>query len=452
MSRLDKLRAALPPLLLLLAVTPWLAGLPGPFQFDDFVTPLGDPASQSLAAWRDHRGVTLRPFTKLTYALEAELGLGEVPPARRAVSLAIHLAAGAVLLGLLRSLMPALHPAAALVLTLLWVVHPVHAESVLAVSGRSAALSGLCLLASLLAMARGRPVWAALAFGLAVLARETALAGLLPLALVAWSRSEDAGARERLARLAPALGVAVAGAAWMASTPRYRELAEYSFLGRPLLPSMAAQLAALPAGLVRLVDPRSLSIDYGVSLPANLLAPGVALGLAAFAAAALGALRLRRAAPVAAVGLALWLAALLPTQSVVPKLDPLTNRPLALAWAGLLLAAAPLVGAALARDAASRRRWRAPVAACLGAAALAGLAASTQERAALYRSELALWADAAAKSQTNPRPHLQLALLLEAAGRRQEAREALRRAREIDPFSSRIAALWVDQQRQSTSE
>ena len=53
-----------------------------------------------------------------------------------------------------------------------------------------------------------------------------------------------------------------------------------------------------------------------------------------------------RRRPAVSIGLAMWLAALLPTQSFVPKLDTLVNRPLSLALAGLLIAAAPLMGAA----------------------------------------------------------------------------------------------------------
>jgi hypothetical protein len=38
----------------------WMATLKGPYQFDDYVTPLGDPASQSLTAWGHYLPVTLR--------------------------------------------------------------------------------------------------------------------------------------------------------------------------------------------------------------------------------------------------------------------------------------------------------------------------------------------------------------------------------------------------------
>jgi hypothetical protein len=178
-----------------------------------------------------------------------------------------------------------------------------------------------------------------------------------------------------------------------------------------------------------------LSIDYGVPLPSNWSDPLFLLGLLAYAAAGAGTLLLMRRSRAAAVGLALWLAALLPTQSVIPKLDALANRPLSLALAGLVVAFAPIVAVLV-------RRFDAPVLLAGAGVIVAILGASAGQRATLYRSELALWGDAAAKSRSNARPHLQYAKLLKDEGRDGEAWEALSAARAIDPFSSSIAALW----------
>jgi protein O-mannosyl-transferase len=77
-----------------------------------------------------------------------------------------------------------------------------------------------------------------------------------------------------------------------------------------------------------------------------------------------------------------------------------------------------------------------------GLIVLALLASATVRRSALFDSEILLWRDAAVKSRTNARPHLQYALLLTGAGRAGEARQALSRARAIDPFSAHIEDLW----------
>ena len=61
-------------------------------------------------------------------------------------------------------------------------------------------------------------------------------------------------------------------------------------------------------------------------------------------------------------------------------------------------------------------------------------------RGALYATDLALWSDAASKSVANPRPFEELAFALDAEGRRDEAIAALKRARDLDPFSSSVQA------------
>src|SRR5262249_51355551 len=103
----------------------WAPGFAGPYHFDDFVTPVGDPASASMDAFARHALVPLRPVTKLTYAVEASLGLADTPGARRAVSAAIHAAAAVFFLLLLLEVVPALGIGVAAVLALGWAVHPV---------------------------------------------------------------------------------------------------------------------------------------------------------------------------------------------------------------------------------------------------------------------------------------------------------------------------------------
>jgi hypothetical protein len=410
----------------------WSRGLNGPYLFDDHVTPLGDPASQSLAAWAQHVGVTLRPITKLTYALETETSFADTPVARRVVSILLHTASAGLLLLLIRRLAPGASPVAAIVLAALWFVHPVHADSVLLASGRTAVLSGLFVMASLLALDGSRRWLATLLFALACFSRETALAALLPLAALAAKRHRG-NWRGALREFLPLVGASAIVVIWMLTTPRYVQLAEYSMLGRPLLASSVAQVGAVPVGLGLLFQPAALSIDYGIALPDGPTQPLFVAGLLLYLSAAAGVFLLVRRSPAAAIGLALWLAALLPTQSIIPKLDALANRPLSLALAGLLLAAVPLAGAV------SRRRPA--VALCAAVTLVVSLSVATSHRARLFQSELGLWRDAAAKSRVNERPYLQYALLLNQQGRHQEALAALSTAAQINPFSSHVATL-----------
>ncbi|MSQ97789.1 MAG: hypothetical protein EXR85_00600 [Xanthomonadales bacterium] len=458
--------AAVTTLILIAGLWAWTSGLPGPFQFDDHATPLGDPASQSLAAWQQYLPVTLRPLTKLSYALEADAGIGDEPAPRRLVSILIQVVTAGLLFLLLARLAPpsATHSAtpsanhfatwAAAFLAALWFVHPVHADSILLLSGRSALLAMAFLLAALLALERSHSWWAALLFVLACLSRETALAGLLPLAVLAASRPW-ATPRSMLREVVPVLLGSIIVLCWILTTPRYLNLAEFSLLGRPFWASFASQVGAVPVGLGLLFNPSALSIDYGIPLPNKLLEPMVLLGLAMYFAAAMGICLLLRRSRLAAVGLALWLAALLPTQLLIPKLDALTNRPLSLALAGLMLVAAAALAPAWNRYCAvpagvnGNRTLNDLLAgsrvamACCAVALIALLANATAQRARLFQSELSLWQDAASKSLSNARPHLQYAMLLKQQGMDHDAWQALSVARTIDPFSSRIDALSI---------
>jgi len=102
--------AAVTTIMLIAGLWAWTSGLPGPFQFDDHVTPLGDPASQSLAAWQQYLPVTLRPVTKLSYALEAEAGIGGDPAARRLVSILLQVITAGLLFLLIARLAPPQRP------------------------------------------------------------------------------------------------------------------------------------------------------------------------------------------------------------------------------------------------------------------------------------------------------------------------------------------------------
>lgn len=410
----------------------YLARVEGPYHFDDWVTPVSDPASQSLGAFVEHVHRTLRPLSKLSFALEGSLGLGDAPALRRAVSAAFHGASSALVFLLAGRLRAGLW--AAFAAALLFAVHPIHGEMVWALAGRGAAMALSLGLGALLAQLRGRR-WLAAALLLgACLSRETAIAFALPMAALELSRRGTL--RSVAHRLEPCLTVVLLAVAFVAQNARYRQLIDYSAHGRPFGYSVSAQVEALPHGFSLYVRPSALSIDHGLPLSHSAASPAFWLGaalLVGLGALLVWAARARR--PALAVGAALVLAALLPTQSVIPKLDPLTERPFATALAGAALLLAHGLRAAF-----RRARWRQ---AALGGVALTAvlLVGATLRRGALYASDVALWRDAARKSVSNARPHHNLAVALLEAGRPDEAREALARARRIDPFDSELRAL-----------
>lgn len=383
----------------------------GPYHFDDAITPLGDPASLSVGDWTSHSTTTLRPLTKLSYAIEASLGIDDAPAARRVVSVAMHATAAALLALLLIALVESTLLAG--LVAVMWAVHPVHAESVLAIAGRSSVLAGAFVIGALLAAVRRRDVLAAALFAAAVLSRETALAAIVP--LVATTRLRRSGGS--VLYLA---GVAIVAAAWIAWTPRYQQLATYSFDEMRAGDAITAQLAAVPVGLSLYVRPWALSIDHGEPLPDALAIAGVAIYVAAVV---LLVVAVRRRALAPAIGVSLWLAAIAPTQSFVPKIDWLTERPLSLALAGIVIALAPWY-----------RRSIVP------AVIAVAFATMTLWRGQLYADDAKLWANAVANAPHALRPHWNYAQALIASDRFDEAHEVLLRARELAPYDARIEA------------
>lgn len=418
-------------LIALLAFGVWVARISGPYHFDDWVTPVSDPASQSLSAFGENIGRTLRPLSKLSFAIEGSLGWGDEPAARRAVSVLIHAITSGLVFLLAARLCAGIWPAA--VAAALFAVNAIHAESVWALAGRGAALGLMFLVAALLAQLRRRRWLAAGLFLAACLCRETSVLGALPLAALELSRRDGTS---WLRRLEPVATIVLLVIAFVVQNARYRELIDYSSRGRPFAWSVAGQVEAIPYGLGLYVRPGALSIDHGERLAHSFAAPLFWVGVVALLS--LGGLLVwacLRKRGLVAVGAALVLAALLPTQTLVAKLDPLTERPFAAALAGVVLLVAVVARRAF-RHARVRRI-------ALGVAALLGLLAldATLARGTLYASDVALWRDAAGKSVTNARPHYNLALALLEEGRTEEARMALQRAREIDPFDSEMRAL-----------
>lgn len=412
----------------------------GPYHFDDFITPVSDPASQSLPRFFSLVFRTLRPLSKLTFAFESSFGLADAPAARRVVSALGHGVATALFFHLgtrLRLRVPT-----ALVLALLYGLSPLHAETVWALAGRGALLAGLLLFASALAIARGRLRGAALLFGLALLSRETALAGLLPLGALAWTTTASRDPRPRVVgrfrRVEGLLTAALLFAGYLLLHRRYGELFTYSMEGRPRLSSLAAQLGAIPVGLSLYLRPGALSFDHGEPLPARVLSWPALTGLALLLLALVGGLlAFARGRRALGFGALLWVAALVPTQTMVPKLDALSERPLGLALAGLLLVIGALV---------DDLRRRAPRLRLLllgaGVPAALALALASRSRGALYASDTALVCTAAARSETNARPHYNCALARRDDGDLAAALEEARLAHRLAPFDVEMEALY----------
>jgi tetratricopeptide (TPR) repeat protein len=393
-------------LLVAAALAAFGASLGSGFHFDDYAI-FSDPALTSPWGWLGVWGWRqTRPLTYLTFWLNYQTG-GQDPLGYHAVNLLLHL--GAVLLAYecLRRILPG---RAALVAAALFAVHPLQAEAVNYVWGRSIVLAALLCFAALLCWITGRR-WTAVAwFAAALLAKEECAAFPLVLAMLperprGWPQ------------IAVMLGLAVAAG------------------GRVIY--AAAVTPGAPAGLHAGISPwkyllaqgpvilrylRLLMVPYGFTVDADMRVPAVWVGVLAWAGVAALAMFLwrYRKHPAAMWALA-GLISLIPSSSVFPVADLSADRRMYLPMLGFAAAAGWLL---------TRVRT---AALAVVVVALTGVSVG---RTQVWMTEERLWREAVRRAPEKVRPKIQLSRVAPAA----EALELLARARNLAPYDPEVAA------------
>ncbi len=432
------------PLLLLAAasVAPYLNALRAAFQFDDYNVIVDNPAVHSWAAFFADAAQGIRPALKLSYTLNWLAGPG--PAGFHLFNVAVHAANTLLVYSLALRLSgpkgedPPGRPAAAAALfaALLFAVHPVQTEAVTYVCGRSVSLMGFFYLASILAYDRGMRGESRLfpwlvspaLFLMAVLTRETALT--LPAALALWEAArgtEKRSFRDAARRQAPHWLLLGLVAFWIAARPAAADLYLYGLTKRGVADNALTQLNGVTYLLSRLLFAHRLNIDPDLPVLTRwspVLAAQAALLASSLAA---GILWLRRR-PHVGFGLLWFFLQLLPTNSIIPRLDVANERHLYLAAWGLFLPLGGLLATAWRAEPGGRRWPRAAAATVLVAAALLTVARNHD-----YRSEVALWERTALLSPGKPRVHNNLGYAYQQAGEPGKARRSYETALRLDP-------------------
>jgi tetratricopeptide (TPR) repeat protein len=424
--------ATAPAMLAIAVLLVYFNALTASFQFDDFNVIVNNPAVHSLAAWLDSMP-GIRPLLKLTYTLN--WAVSPSPFGFHLFNVLVHAANAALVFLLLRALRPGrgrddLLP---LLAALMFALHPVQTEAVTYVSGRSVSLMALFYLGSLLvytradaaASPRAWRLFSAALFAAAVLVRETAVT--LPLALLLLeSIGAKRSVREKLKRLAFHGAVLAAGLLAIAASPAYRHLFEVSLALRSLAENLLTQANAICYLAGQLVFPWRLNADPDLPVFTAFTPVIGAQALAVIALLAIGLRNLRRRRWIALAVLWFFIH-LLPTNSVLPRLDVANDRQLYLASIGAFVAMGAVLQWLLAR---LQRRWLVNVAIGL---LLLGLGTLTIQRNQVYESQVAFWEDAAGGSPGKPRVFNNLGYAYQQEGRYGDARHAYRRAIELDP-------------------
>jgi protein O-mannosyl-transferase len=421
----------------------YLNSFRGVFQFDDYNVIVYNAKVHSLSAWLQDLPHGIRPLLKFTYMLNWGSGPGTFW--FHLLNLLIHTANAALVYLLVlrfirryRSWRPE-DTNIALLAALFFALHPAQTEAVTYVSGRSTSLMAMFYLGSTLAYIHGTEgksrLWvlvvSPLLFIMAVLTKETAVT--LPLALLLWEGATRAPSMER-----PKIRIALRMQAvhWtmlifilviIIAHPNYGKLLEYSFDIRHYRDNLLSQINGVTYLLSKLLIINRLNIDPDLPVLTNwtfLLALKATFLISLILT---GIVSLKRM-PWLGFGLLWFVLHLLPTNSVVPRLDVANDRQLYLPIFGIFLILS--IGIARVREALKGRNGflRAGT-----AVLLIILGCSTVARNHTYRSEIALWEDTQLKSPRKARVYNNLGCAYAFAGKNEEAKRAYRTALSLNP-------------------
>lgn len=409
-------------LLILAAVGLALYGssLRTPFHYDDHHSVVRNPGIRNLgnlpryfadpSYFSESRDWAMyRPLLLCTYALNYAVG-GLEAPGYHLVNVVIHVGVAFALYDLGLGLVGG---ATAMGAALLYLVHPVAAETGLYVSARSDGLSLLLWLPAVTALLRGRRWLSAGFYGAALLTKSSAIVA----PAVAWCLGRAFGGRSRRLAVRDMVPHAILAAAYLLGTRALVTRALGSGRVRGYAEQVLTQLEAWVYTARLLVVDHPLSVEHPIDTSAGLspvhLAAAAAMGSLAWLALRSGAALRGGASP--SLGLVSAFLPLVPA-SVVPLNAVVSEHRLSGVVAiGCLVGLGHLV--------------RAPgrVRAALAAVGVV-LAAATWTRSAVWASEVALWQSAARVAPTSGRVQFFLGDAYRRAGDDRAALAALCRA------------------------
>lgn len=400
--------------------------LPAAFQFDDFNVIVDNPAVHAWQAWLASMP-GIRPLLKLSYTFNWTAGWGAM--GFHAFNVLVHGVNVLLVYALARrwTRTAGATEEAALLVALLFALHPAQTEAVTYISGRSVSLMALFYLSAMLLWLNGRRSLAALMMFLALAVKETAWT--LPFALLLWQCAEGKSWRASARMLSPLWTLLAVALLTMLAIPGYRRLLAGSLSvrgpGENLLGQVAGQFYLLIQPLLTL----RTNIDPDIAVPRVpdvlwVLKAAVLLGLVLW-----GLYEMRRRPWLGAAILWFFLH-LLPTNSLLPRADLANDRQLYLAMIGpAIIAAVGIV---------RYRRFRSAVFA--GTVLVLVLGAATVQRNHAYRSEISIWQATVEASPRKSRAWNNLGYAWRMAGDDRQARQAYLRALQLDPANVQARA------------
>jgi len=393
--------------------------LSGPFLFDDAV--YLQPGINSPLYYLV-RGLN-RPFLYFTLWLNAHFGKDD-PFFYHVLNVLFHWASSILIFVILRRLISmafrdadgTLVNAISAFCAAVFLLHPVQAEAVAYIAGRS---DGLCTLLWLGAFAvflyRGEQAisWGRAAavvglFGLAMLTKEQAIAfpALLLLTDYWWNPGFSFEGIRKNWKLYSVMAVgAIAGVAIFLPTILNAPSAGAGLKSFTWYQYFFTQCRALFLYPREFLWPANLTLDWDFPISATILDHGAIVGLVALLALVGAAWYFRRPYPLASYGFLVYLVLMAPTSSILKIQDPVAERRLYGSMIGLLL-----ILAEIAVRFCLSKRVTLKTFATAGLVIVLVLAGVARARASLWSDEIALWRDTVSKSPNKYRLHFHLAM------------------------------------------
>lgn len=455
-------------LVLAAAVLPFLNSLPAPFVMDDHGSIVGNPYLKQLwplsSAMRGpiQSALAGRPIVALSFAINYALAGDVQPTAFRLGNLAIHLAVGALLFGLVSHTLQSSATTArfrgvatpiAAVSALLWLIHPLNTEVIDYVTQRTESMMALFYLLTLYAAMRvmtsagatGSRAWvvcAVLACAYGMASKESMITA--PLMVLLYDAAFHSAGPVRALRSRPMLYAGLAATiivlvVLILPGPRSHSAGFSSgvspwtyFLNQPDILLRYLRLTVWPHGLV---------LDYGVpkQVPWQSALPA-AIVITTLAGATVVAWRRHR--QLAFLGT--WcFVTLAPSSSLLPiATEAGAERRMYLPLMALMVLAVACAWRMLERTVAepATRRWTAVAASAVIAAVFGGL---TIQRNAEYHSETGIW-ETVLDRRPHGRAHYNLGIVLKEQGKRDEAVQHYRRAVADEPAAHYAVGFELD--------
>jgi len=375
------------------------------FVFDDHSLILMDARFRSLETLprlfvgKLRGGLAYRPLRSLSFALDYAL-FALQPWGWHAFNILYHTLTSLFAFLIASRLLG--HYRAALIVALLFALHPVQTDAVTYISGRRDLLSGLFFFFGFFAFLRYREAgtrgWLALAgaaYLLALLSKEMSVT--LPVMFLAYDTIRNAEGRTLPQGLMPALGrgsrlyvpLIAVGSLFSAYVVLFAHAGErVGYYGGSLWLTIMTAARAFAHYVKLLAFPVTLSADYSYNafpVSRSLGDPAAILALLLLGAILYGLLALRAELPMAAFGGLWFFIALLPVSHLIPHHELMAEHYLYVPSFGLFLA----LGAVLSRLPDTGRRATVAYAACLLALLLLGTRTVVRNRD--WKDDLTLW-------------------------------------------------------------